>query len=207
MSPRDHSQRAGTAILHCLREVRWHVLERTYGSSHSTITGLIVDWWVSSGRRRRWALEGGPGLRGTPGKKLPRGAGGRSDVLLLSWSGRGDGLVEVEGQKFKQTVAKIGRFLASTETGYTALTFVLFVAYAYEGPFSTKVEGYLVSQLQRLSQQYATKAFILVVVDKEIPSGLTGWRTRNTYSKGRLKSVHGQLFHGGRQVAGSQCYP
>ncbi len=38
----------GANMLECLRNVRWDTVANTYGSSHATLIGLLVDWWISS---------------------------------------------------------------------------------------------------------------------------------------------------------------
>jgi len=37
----------GANMLECLRNVRWDTVANTYGSSHATLIGLLVAWWIS----------------------------------------------------------------------------------------------------------------------------------------------------------------
>lgn len=35
-----------TELLTRLESVRWNIISQTYGSSHATLIGLLVDWWM-----------------------------------------------------------------------------------------------------------------------------------------------------------------
>ncbi|MBW1997559.1 MAG: hypothetical protein JRJ29_06285 [Deltaproteobacteria bacterium] len=81
----------GQNVLRSLRNVRWNVAGKTYGNNHSTLIGLLVDWWVSVSPDCHWALEGGP-ANGYKGK----GVRGQCDGMLCA-NDEPVGVVEVEG--------------------------------------------------------------------------------------------------------------
>jgi hypothetical protein len=97
-------------LLESLATARWHVAAQTFGNSHATLIGIVVDWWVSTGQADRYALEGGPsahplrhGMRGTR----------VCDALLCGVDGA-EGVVEVEGGRKAWTVEKVGWFFEAT---------------------------------------------------------------------------------------------
>src|SRR6266704_2860222 len=106
--------------------VRWHVAERTYGNDHSTLIGLLVDWWVSRDATNS-VLEGGPSCN-------PRRTGlmgrGHCDALFCR-NAKPVGVLEVEGcgnpkagdveKKAIETAKKLGRFFASADDNYSQL--------------------------------------------------------------------------------------
>jgi hypothetical protein len=55
-----------TQIFSQLDKVRWHIAEKTFGNDHSTLIGLLVDWWISMSPKTHFALEGGPAIGAGP---------------------------------------------------------------------------------------------------------------------------------------------
>ena len=108
---------------------RWHVAARTIGNDHSTLIGLLIDWWTSMDPEHHWALEGGPG------NGLPEGGGrGQRDALFC----RGlapIGVLEVEGYRY--AIEKIGSFFEAHYPELKPLEFGLLLLYNYEpkGPW------------------------------------------------------------------------
>ncbi len=113
-------------LANLLDEPRWHIARRTYGSSHNTLIGLIVDWWISQGivhGRQHRVMEGA----------LPyEGNKGRCDAILLD----GDiaiGVVEVEGGfKFDNYFKKldtIGHYFGGKAKEWDSLQFGVLLAY------------------------------------------------------------------------------
>ena len=111
-----------------LKEVRWDVLARTYGNSHATLVGLMIEWWVGRSTCMT-VMEPGPTY-----KYHPKGKGSTHCDALLLEKGKALGVLEVEGTRIPSTLEKMGHFLTPREESYWQnLQFGIFVAYAY-GP-------------------------------------------------------------------------
>jgi hypothetical protein len=68
-----------TQIFSQLDKVRWHIAAKTFGNDHSTLIGLLVDWWISLSPEVNFALEGGPGIEAGPKEHR-----GQCDALFCS---------------------------------------------------------------------------------------------------------------------------
>ena len=88
-------------LIQQLVDVRWTVMSRTYGSSHSTLIGLLVEWWVNRGSDYS-ALEGGPTCA-PPETVQPGQRGGQCDAILMR-NNLSSGVLEVEGTRYEYTI-------------------------------------------------------------------------------------------------------
>lgn len=52
-----------SALLEDLATVDWLAAANTYGNNHSTLIGLIAQWWIKKNPRNRQVLEGAPSVR------------------------------------------------------------------------------------------------------------------------------------------------
>ncbi len=107
-----------------LAHLDWHTVLHTYGNSHSTLIGLFVQWWIALGPNR-WVLEGAPSIG-----LLPDGTRDRStcDAFFgVNWNVQG--LLEVEGTRYDQTMQKIAKYFQSVEPINMHLTFAIMLAY------------------------------------------------------------------------------
>lgn len=113
-------------LLNSLGKARWETAFRTFGNSHATLIGILVDWWTSSDPATRWALEGGPSFGYNA-----KGIGGGICDAVLGEGDRARGVVEVEGTRYISTIEKIGKFFSSKKNGLQNLDFGVFPADAY----------------------------------------------------------------------------
>jgi hypothetical protein len=176
-------------LLESLATARWHVAAQTFGNSHATLIGIVVDWWVSTGQADRYALEGGPsahplrhGMRGTR----------VCDALLCGVDGA-EGVVEVEGGRKAWTVEKVGWFFEATYPELAKLTFALLLFYSL-GPrgaagrkfVPSPVDDKVVRAVVRASAEHPEKTLLVVGVDKLYEPIVTGIRSRSAYYQARL---------------------
>ena len=119
-----------TQLLTSLEHVKWDIISQTYGSSHSTLIGLLVDWWITNSTEgSHWALESG-----LPYRKRESGEKGekqeRCDAILAE-KDTFRGIVEVEGSRYESTIKKMIEYFSSDYLGYSSLQFGIFLAYGY----------------------------------------------------------------------------
>lgn len=194
-------------ILADLAEIPWTVAARTYGNAHSTLIGLFVTWWVSSGLNR-WALESGPA---SDHREPEEKASGRCDALFCD----GDsalGLLEVEGSRHLYTAAKIGHFFRAVYEPLATLDFAIFAVYQWSPLGKGKARQYpqpldqqTRDQVLAVSNAYPEKQIIVVAFDKRFERSSVPLRARNDYFSGTLYEVRGLLFQAGRQL-GERVY-
>lgn len=189
-------------LLQSLSRARWQTAFRTYGSSHATLIGTLVDWWVNE-EPDRWALEGGPSFA-----KLPGGVGGGICDAILGEGNSSRGVVEVEGTRLESTLLKLGSFFASKVTDLQDLEFGIFLAYAYlptgrghERQYSTTSLDTFASIATQVTLQSPTKSLVLLALDKSYERITIGPRARNEYYMGSPTSVRGLVMRNGAVVA------
>ena len=191
---------ASATLLESLRSVRWDIAFRVFGNSHSTLIGLLVDWWITAEPMSRWALEGGPSFA-----YAPRGVGGGICDAILGEGGNSRGVLEVEGTRMSSTIQKMGKFLASTTPDLQTLRFGIFLAYAYapQGQGDARhiaalpLDDY-VEQAITVTQDIPSKPLALLALDKHWSRHRTGPRARNEYYMGTPWRVRGAVVSQGR---------
>jgi len=74
-------------LLSKIKEARWETVIRTFGNDHSTLIGVLVDWWISLDRSNHTALESGPTNGYAEKDKRGQRAMGKivSSDLLFQW--------------------------------------------------------------------------------------------------------------------------
>jgi hypothetical protein len=188
-----------------LSSARWHVAMKTYGNDHSTLIGLIVDWWISECPEKNWALEGGPG-----NGYREAGSRGQCDALLCR-ENRPIGVLEVEGSRKKETAIKLGTFFsdyaAERNNELKSLEFGLLLLYSYEPwgkgdkrAFDVASPEEALEEVRKVSIKYHDKAFIVVSVDKIFSRISEGIRTINDYYKGTPSEITGSCYLGGNLI-------
>jgi hypothetical protein len=192
----------GSQLLRSLCDARWTTITRTFGNAHSTMIGILVDWWTSGAPGSRWALDGGPSL-GYRARSV--GGGGQCDALLCE-HGDAVGVVEVEGTRILSTIDKIGRFFASDDPDFQSLRFAVCLLYAYtpqgRGPkrrFLPVMSGEAQQRLLTLSATCADKSVILVAIEKDYDRHQKGIRCRSEYYYGTSCRITGTLFMNGEK--------
>lgn len=201
---------ASQNLLDDLARVRWDIALRTFGNSHATLIGLLVEWWIADAPTERWALESGPAFGYRPREV---GGGGQCDAIL----GVGEasrGVVEVEGSRHAYTIEKIGKFFAAEHPDLASLDFGIFLAYAYgpvgKGPARTipplPAEGFLAAA-RAVTAQHPGKQVVVLTLDKAWEPQKVGPRARSEYYGGRPTRVRGWLVTGGQVPAARQYAP
>lgn len=194
-------------FLKTFHKVRWETASRTYGNDHSTLIGLLVDWWVNY-FPQNFALESGPGVGG--GKK---GKGrGNCDAMFLEKE-HPVGLLEVEGpnpRKWEWCAKKIGFFFDK----FKSLQFAILLIYSYEPKGSgdnRKVKQISFEdilscpEVKNILEQLPDKGIIVIILNKKFERNLGGIRARNDYYKCTPKTIEGALVVDGEKV-GSEIF-
>ncbi len=178
---------------------RWHVAARTIGNDHSTLIGLLIDWWTSMDPEHHWALEGGPG------NGLPEGGGrGQRDALFC----RGlapIGVLEVEGYRY--AIEKIGSFFEAHYPELKPLEFRLLLLYNYEPkgrgeqrhlpPAATKETLRKVSDV---SAEHPAKSILVIALNKRYARQSEGIRARSEYYFAEPVKIDGRLYVSGECI-------
>jgi hypothetical protein len=180
-------------LLHELKRVNWDTAFRTYGNDHSTLIGLLVDWWITGGSHR-WALEGGPSIGRTR-------EGDRDRRVCDAILGQGDkslGVLEVEGTRHLETIEKIGRYFCSSQEDLAALQFGLFLGYrpaavgrgAERAVMSLPIESWA-KAARGIADRYPGREIVLLGLEKEWRREQHGLRSRSEYYQCRPVRVWG----------------
>jgi len=195
-------------LLKSLQSVRWEVAFNTFGSSHSTLIGLLVDWWISTDSHgSRFVLDEGCTFR-----YHYKGKGStRCDAVLLegnSAKGIVKGIVEVEGSRHGKTIKKMGKFFQA-KNEWKNLKFGIFLAYpTYASGRKEKrhfdfdpCEKKLFELGQKISAKSPNKKLIILILEKKYEHINSSLRSRTAYYAGRPIKVHGKLFFNGKKIA------
>ena len=197
-------------LLNSLRKVRWNTALRTFGNSHATLIGLLVDWWVSIDPQDHCSLDGGPSFgfhrHGTPG-------GGQCDAILMRGC-NAMGVIEVEGTRHKETIEKIGKFFGTENPDLKSLEFGVFLAYAYEPrgrgaqrAFVSPCLDELIEIGTNITAQNPDKLLAVLVLNKQYERQRVGLRAKNEYYFGRPTTVLGVVLQGSSEVTRCQLAP
>jgi len=195
-------------FLKTFHRVRWETAGRTYGNDHSTLIGLLVDWWINLSPEN-FALESGPGVGG--GEK---GKGrGNCDAMFLE-KGSPVGLLEVEGpnpSKWEWCAEKVGFFFKE----FKSLQFAILLIYSYEpkgrgGNRKVKQISFedILSrpEVEKILEQL-DKGIIVIILNKKFERNLSGIRARNDYYKCTPKAIEGALVVHGKKVGSENFWP
>jgi hypothetical protein len=191
-------------FLDALHSVRWQTVLRTYGNDHSTLIGLLVDWWVRLSPKN-FALESGPSFG-----HLPKGKGRGNCDAIFGENNHAVGVLEVEGptvERWKWCVEKIKRFFGAERDVFKSLGFAILLTYPYQPRGrgdERKVEPIdrekILSLVKPISKQYPNKGIVVITIDKLFDRGHGGIRALNDYSKCTPKAIWGALLVGGKVV-------
>ena len=172
-------------IFESLSRAYWEVAHRTYGSSHATLIGVMVEWWVSLSLEAHTALEGPP----SPGQ----GNANQGDAVLCR-NEMPVGILEVEGTRPVEKVETICKYLGSKKPGLSSLNFGLLFAYSYEpsGIRHRHAENRsLIDAVEQATIRHPGRSLILVEADKTYSRFASGIRTSNAYLAGTIDSAFG----------------
>jgi hypothetical protein len=197
-------RQSGEGFLNSLKNVRWNVAANTYGNNHATLIGLLVEWWVSSEPETHRAVEAGPSHG-----RFAKGVGGGMCDALFCEKDDAIGVIEVEGTRHKETVKKIGKFLASSLDDMKTLRFAVAVLYP-TGPRGRGAErampscwnAKISSMGTKVSRDHPDKPIVVVAIDKVkvCEQDVKGIRRRNVVYQSKLTRVRGFVYEAGKQV-------
>lgn len=168
-----------------LKRVNWEVAFRTYGNNHSTLIGLLVNWWITGGPFR-WALEGGPSIGMISEEEERRDR--RACDAILSEGGKSLGALEVEGSRHIETIEKLGGFFSSRQEDLATLQFGLFLGYhsrAVGRGAEREVEPLPAKRwaevARGITERYPAREIVLLGMEKEWRPEQRGPRSRSEY--------------------------
>lgn len=184
-----------------IQRVRWHVAARTFGNAHSTLVGLLVDWWISLSPEHHTAIESGP----TNGY-AELGKRGQCDALFCS-DGDPLGLLEVEGIRLIETANKIGYFFDAKRPHLEALEFAVFLIYSYNPTgigsqrlFAPAITDEVMATIREVTRTHPGKSVAVIGLDKAFDRHRTGVRALNEWYMGSPSRIHGSLLRDGEQI-------
>jgi len=199
----------GIGMMESLAQVPWSVVARTYGNTHATLTGLLVNWWVGLSPRSNWVLEGGISASTnskTKGKKKGPACAALCDVVLCLRS-EPVGAVKVEGSKPLAAVEKLERILATDREEFRSLRFAVLVLHTYEAAGRGEKRGLppaaspaVLSRVAELSGKFSDKRIIVISVDKKYERRKQGVRSLNEHYWGTAESIQGILYEAGEEI-------
>lgn len=191
-------------LLTSLERVRWNVLSQTYGSSHSTLIGLLVDWWITNFMgEAHWVLESGlPYRKREPGEKGEQQK--RCDAILIE-KDTFKGIVEVEGSRYEETIEKMMDYFLSDYLGCSNLQFGIFLAYGY-GCQPQTWEEYMKKFIQwgekhtqKLQEKRPGKQLIILALEKSCKQKKLGSHALGEYCW-TPSQVRGTIIQDGKEI-------
>lgn len=192
---------SGKEILESLSTAKWDTAFRTYGNNHSTLIGLIVDWWINANPDQGWALEAGP----TNGLKN-KGERGQCDAVLCL-DGNPVGVLEVEGSRHEFAIKKIGTFFEGKNTEIASLSFGLLLFYTVaplgrgtDRDFPSPFQPDFVEKITKVSIHHPNRPIILISLEKKYDRTAKGIRASNMYYMGEPYEISLRLYENGKEV-------
>ena len=198
-------------IFNSLSTVDWDTAIHTYGNDHSTLIGLLVQWWIKLSPNDNFALDGCP----TCGKNDKEEPGVYGDALLCTGTSA-SGILEVEGTKTVDTIKKIGRFFGSKKEELKTLDFAILLLYDYwlEGRGierdyieHTKIaKESVVKNLSKISAQHTGKTIILITLEKRYERQHRNVRSLSEFYFGTPDFIEGSLYFNGECIKRKDFY-
>ncbi|HEV8366782.1 MAG TPA: hypothetical protein VGQ39_02430 [Pyrinomonadaceae bacterium] len=195
---------SGPDLLKSLDRVAWNTAIRTFGNCHSTLIGLIVNWWITTDPINHWALDGAP----TCGNR-------RVCDAIFCANNNAVGILEVEGvgERKITTVEKLGSYFVSEFDDLKTLEFAVLLLYAYhltrDGYKTFMPPAYdpdVFAALTVVSRAHSDKPIIAITLDKTYESNVQGIRKRANWYFSRPSKVTGYLYEAGRESASRVFY-
>lgn len=193
---------SGREILYSLKTARWDTALRTYGNNHSTLIGLLVDWWISGDPERRWALEGGP-----KNGYAEAGVKGNCDALFC-FDHDPLGVLEVEGTRYQLTARKIGTFFDGRYKEIQPIRFGILLLYTWrvfgsgtQRAFPSAVVPEAFEEIRDVTRRHPAKPIIIISLDKTYKRIREGIRARTEYYYGEPSRIQGSLYENGQEMA------
>jgi hypothetical protein len=193
-----------TELLTSLEHVKWNIVSQTYGSSHSTLIGLLVDWWITNSiGESHWALESGlPYRKREPGEKGEKQE--RCDAIFVEQD-MFKGIIEIEGSRYEHTIKKMTEYFKSDYLDYSNLQFGIFFAYGY-GCQPQIWEKYMDKFIQwgkehteKLREEYPGGQLIILALDKSCEQKRLGSHALGEYCQ-TPSQVRGTIIQDGKAL-------
>jgi hypothetical protein len=185
-------------IFESLAAARWEVPRRTYGSSHATLIGILVDWWISLDLESHTVFDGAP----SHGK----GNVGQGDALFC----RGQkpiGVLEAEGTTPVVKLTSIVKYFETSRPELQSVSFGVLLLYSYEARGSGASRQYrpaadsaILELARKATEEHPTQAIIVITIDKQFMRFIEGVRSLSEYYSGTTSKVTGILFRAGVEV-------
>jgi hypothetical protein len=185
-------------IFQSLSSARWRTAGRTFGSSHSTLIGLFVDWWINCDPDRNTALDGPP--------SHGSGNAGQGDAVLCA-SDIPAGVLEVEGTQPLDKVRSIGNYFSTPRDELRSIWFGILLLYSYAPTGRGKDRHYpsaeiptVVEAAKQVTREQSTKSIIIVTLDKQFSRIPCGVRSLSDYYSGTTNKIAGVLLQDGTET-------
>lgn len=190
MGPIDSQQ-----LLRSLGSVSWDVARRTYGSSHATWIGLMVQWWVRLDPASHTVMDGAP--------SFGNGRKGLGDALFCL-AEKPVGVLEIEGSEPEDKIWTIGQYFKSRRQELHSIRFGMLALYSYEPrgvgearEFPPALSATAVDSASRLTRQFPGHSVIVIGLDRKFGRH-TGLRGTSDYYSGTLAKVTGLWLQDGK---------
>jgi hypothetical protein len=170
-------------VFESLASTRWDVAYRTYGCSHPTLIGLLVQWWIELSPDHT-ALDGAP----SHGK-----GGGKGDALFCRHQ-EPVGVLEAENLKPLAKVESIVKYFDTERPELKSVCFGILLQYSYKQDRQVIAPNVIEAVRQALSTRPG-RTIIIIVIEKKNPRIPTGIRSTTRY-KATISRVSAILFDG-----------
>jgi hypothetical protein len=191
----------GKELFESLATVRWDIARRTYGNSHSTLIGLIVEWWIA-GDPRHWALECGPAF--APSHDDPKCSRYVCDALFYC-NDNSTGVLEVEGNRQEHTAAKFGDYFRCSKIKVDWGILLLYpcgaVGRGKDKGFPAAASPAALAEVKAASARNLLKDLFVIAVEKIWNHGLEGIRKNHPYYAGSISEITATWYRNGTTLS------
>jgi len=184
-------------LLPFLGKACWDVAYRTYGSSHATWIGLLVEWWIRLDPDSHSVLDGAP--------SFGKGRAGKADALFCDEKGA-VGMLEVEGSEPEDKLWTVERYFTSRRPELQSIWFGVLLVYSYSPKgygearaFPPAEKPALVNSARKVSVKHPDRSILLLSLEKRF-NRQSGVRALSEYYSGTLREVTGIHLRGGEQI-------
>jgi hypothetical protein len=179
---------SGFAAQESFGTVPWQVISGLRGNAHSSLIGLISQWWINSGDSN-WVLDGPPKCKD------------RYADLILGSDHTPNAVVEIEGTEYLRKLDSIARYLEPGAVELSTISTGILVAYAYppdqhEVPFDR-----IIRRASEITLELNNKWIIIIELSKtkdhlDVPLMSRTEFYNYRFDKVRMLSVRGgSAFH------------
>ena len=165
--------------------VPWGVLRDMRGNPHSSIIGLLSNWWITMADPN-WILDGPP----TSGNR-------RAADVILGSSNAPRIAVEVEGTRPLDKLESLRLYLDSEHADLSSVSVGVLVSYAYPPEIPVIPRDEIVEAARSVSAHVGNKWLILVELHKVRATVAADVMNRNNYYKYTFSQVDVGPMRGG----------